>query len=113
MAMPCRVALCATSALGRRPMYITGDNDPHTIGMEPVNVAASVFKAHCSRLLNEVASKGRTFVITKNGKPIARIEPVEPQESLEGSWKGLVEIKGDIVNFDKSKIGRSSASGMN
>jgi prevent-host-death family protein len=70
--------------------------------MEQVTVGASEFKAKCLRMLDEVAKSGRALVITKHGKPVARVTPVQPQESLEGSWKGLVEIKGDLVNADTS-----------
>jgi prevent-host-death family protein len=64
-------------------------------------LAASEFKAKCLHLLDEVAESGRSLVITKRGRPVARVTPVAPsQKPLRGSWKGRIRIKGDIVNFN-------------
>jgi len=66
-------------------------------------IAASEFKAKCLRLLDEV-EEGETLVITKRGRPVARVVPVSPpRRSLRGTWKGLVKIKGDIVHFDTGR----------
>ena len=71
--------------------------------MKEVSMAASEFKAKCLKVLDDVAAEGTPVLITKRGRPVARLVPVAgPPESLEGTWKGLVEIKGDIVNFDTS-----------
>lgn len=53
-------------------------------------ISASRFKAQCLALLDEVAESGQALVVTKRGKPVARVEPVEPPESLEGSVTFLV-----------------------
>ena len=69
--------------------------------MKNATVAASEFKAKCLRLLDQVADEGKTLVITKRGRPVARVVPVSPpKRSLRGTWKGLVKISGDIVQFD-------------
>jgi antitoxin (DNA-binding transcriptional repressor) of toxin-antitoxin stability system len=48
-------------------------------------------------------------VITKRGRPVAKVVPVSPpKRSLRGSWKGQVKIKGDIVHFDTSRDWESS-----
>lgn len=66
--------------------------------------AASEFKAKCLRLLDQVEETGETLVITKRGRPVARIVPVSPpRRTLRGTWKGSVRIKGDIVHFDTSR----------
>lgn len=78
--------------------------------MEDVIVAASEFKAKCLRMLDEVAAGNRTLVITKHGKPVARITPIEPRGSLEGSWKGLVKAKSDLGNLDTSDVGWETLS---
>lgn len=66
-------------------------------------VAASEFKAHCLRLLDEVGD-GAEFVITKHGTPIARLSPVQKaRRTSYGSWQGLVRIEGDIVHSDWSE----------
>jgi prevent-host-death family protein len=64
-------------------------------------LGASEFKARCLRLLEEVAEHGHSIVVTKRGRPIARLMPVSaPRKSLRGNWKGRVKIKGDIVRFN-------------
>lgn len=68
--------------------------------MKESTVTASEFKAKCLRMLDEIAEHGDTLIITKRGKPVAKVQPVQPQrEPIWGSWKGIVKIKGDIVNF--------------
>ena len=70
--------------------------------MKETTIAASEFKAKCLRLLDEVA-EGATLVVTKHGKPVARVVPVAPKDqTLRGTWKGIVKIKGDIVNFNEA-----------
>lgn len=48
-------------------------------------IPAGRFKAQCLRLLDEVAETGETIVVTKRGKAVARVEPVEAPPSLQGS----------------------------
>ena len=67
-------------------------------------IAVSDFKARCLTLLEEVAEKHHMLIITKYGKPIAKVSPIEnTKPALLGSWKGTVEVTGDIVHFDTSK----------
>lgn len=53
----------------------------------PKEITASQFKARCLRLLDEVAETGETLVVTKHGKPVARVEPPFRPDDLEGSAK--------------------------
>src|SRR5690606_9258366 len=56
---------------------------------------ASEFKAKCLGLLDEVAQTGETLVITKRGKPIARLSSAtKPRRPIFGALKGWIE--GDI-----------------
>lgn len=48
-------------------------------------IRASDFKATCLALLDEVADTRAEFVVTKYGRPVARLVPVEPATSLHGS----------------------------
>jgi prevent-host-death family protein len=50
-------------------------------------ITATQFKARCLRLLDEVAATGETLVITKHGRPVARVEPPLPAEDMRGSGK--------------------------
>lgn len=54
-------------------------------------IPAGRFKAQCLRLLDEVAETGETIVVTKRGKPVAKLQPVEEPPSLEGSIVYLVD----------------------
>jgi prevent-host-death family protein len=53
-------------------------------------IAASDFKARCLALLDDVANNGHELVVTKRGKPVARVVPAEPPRSLIGSVEFLV-----------------------
>ena len=48
-------------------------------------IPAGRFKAQCLALLDEVARTGVDLIVTKRGKPVARVTPVEPPPSLQGS----------------------------
>lgn len=50
-------------------------------------IPAGVFKAKCLALLDEVAETGRSVVVTKRGRPVARVSPVKtsPPRPLLGS----------------------------
>jgi prevent-host-death family protein len=53
-------------------------------------IPAGRFKAQCLKLLDEVAETGETILVTKRGKPVAKVEPIEPAPSLAGSVTFLV-----------------------
>lgn len=48
-------------------------------------IRASDFKATCLALLDEVAESHAEFVVTKYGRPVARLVPIEPAGSVRGS----------------------------
>lgn len=63
--------------------------------MEQLN--ASKFKEQCLSLLDHLGPDG--IVITKHGKPIARVIPIESGcAELIGSMRGKVRVKGDILS---------------
>lgn len=53
--------------------------------MSDPTVPASVFKARCLALLDEVATTHRSLVITKHGVPVARVVPIEAAAPTAGS----------------------------
>jgi prevent-host-death family protein len=64
-----------------------------------VEVPAAEFKARCLKLMEEVRTTRRPLVITKRGKPVAKLVPVEEEEApLFGRLKGTVTIRGDIIS---------------
>lgn len=62
-------------------------------------IPAGEFKAKCLKLLDEVAEKRETLVITKRGKPVAHLIP-PPAEKIDpfGVLKGSVIWEGDIIS---------------
>ena len=62
-------------------------------------IKASEFKAKCLKLMDEVAESGEEIVITKNGRPTARLVPYRAKfEEFFGADKGKLEILGDIIS---------------
>lgn len=59
-------------------------------------IKASEFKAKCLNLMDQVAATGEELIITKNGKPIAKLVPVAASSNLLGLHAGLMDISGDI-----------------
>ena len=62
-------------------------------------IAAGEFKAKCLQLMDDVQRSGQQLVITKRGKPIARLVPYEQEPPLLfGYMKDSVGINGDIIS---------------
>ncbi len=63
-------------------------------------IPAGEFKAKCLGLLDEVQRQRKEIVITKRGKPVAKLVPVKNvrSESFIGSMHGTMEIMGDIIS---------------
>lgn len=68
-----------------------------------IELGISDFKARCLALLEQVRKRGDQLVVTRHGRPIARVVPVhESTTPLRSSMRGLIEIRGDIVATDWS-----------
>ncbi len=60
-------------------------------------MGAAKFKEQCLSVLDKVDPDG--IVITKHGKPVAKLIPIETESSaLIGSLKGKIRIKGNILS---------------
>ena len=60
-------------------------------------IGAAKFKERCLALLDQLEAEG--LVITKRGKPIARVVPYEREfADLIGSLSAKVEIRGDVTS---------------
>ena len=61
-------------------------------------IPAGKFKVKCLQILDEVQKTRREVVITKRGRPVARLLPADgPLPSVFGRMRGSIEILGDIL----------------
>jgi prevent-host-death family protein len=61
-------------------------------------MAAGAFKVHCLAVMDEVAAKREAVIITKRGKPVAKLVPIEKEtDDIFGFFKGKGTITGDVV----------------
>ncbi|UQA61472.1 type II toxin-antitoxin system Phd/YefM family antitoxin [Polyangium aurulentum] len=59
-------------------------------------VAAGKFKAECLAMLDRVARTGEPIVVTKRGKPVAKVVPIVEDDAV-AALRGSVTVVGDIV----------------
>jgi prevent-host-death family protein len=60
-------------------------------------ISAAKFKESCLALLDEVDAEG--IVITKHGKPVAKLIPFGTESAgLIGALAGKLRIKGDVLS---------------
>jgi prevent-host-death family protein len=64
-----------------------------------MEIKAGEFKAKCLELMDWVAEGHEEIIITKRGRPVAKLVPVSalPKKELFGYMKGTFEITGDII----------------
>jgi prevent-host-death family protein len=61
-------------------------------------IAASAFKANCFAIIDEVKAKHESVVITKHGKPVAKLMPVPTNtDEIFGFFSGKGSIVGDLL----------------
>jgi prevent-host-death family protein len=67
--------------------------------LAPRTIAAGEFKAKCLALMDEVERTGQPLVITKRGRPVARLVPeTRPPDFIFGAMRDSIVIKGDIIS---------------
>ena len=59
------------------------------------SVPAGEFKARCLSLLDKVARTRRPLIVTKRGKPVAKVVPTETHKP--GKLLGSVKFHGNVV----------------
>jgi len=59
------------------------------------SIAAGEFKARCLALLDRVAVTGEPLIVTKRGRPVARVVPL--QHPTATSLRGSVTVRADVV----------------
>ena len=65
------------------------------MGREYTVVSAADFKSRCLGIIDEVAATQEGVVITKRGKPLARLLPMEAVACR--SLRGSVTVTGDLL----------------
>ena len=61
-------------------------------------VSASQLKARCSAILEQVVERRQAVVVTRRGRPVARIVPIESEpRSLFGFARGTITVRGDVI----------------
>jgi len=61
-------------------------------------LTAAEFKAKCLAIMDDVAATGDPVLITKRGKPVARLVPAHvARDTLVGFWREGVADVGDVV----------------
>jgi prevent-host-death family protein len=61
-------------------------------------IAAGEFKAQCLSIMDQVQQSGEPVLITKHGKPVAKLVPADKtSDDIFGYMAGKVKIVGDIV----------------
>ena len=62
-------------------------------------MAAGAFKVHCLAVMDEVQSKREAVLITKRGKPVAKLVPADKEtDDIFGFLAGKGKITGDVVS---------------
>lgn len=61
-------------------------------------IRAKTFKANCLAIIDEVNAKREAVVITKHGKPLAKLVPVDlGADEIFGFFRGRGSITSDVV----------------
>ena len=59
---------------------------------------AGQFKAQCLKVMDDVLSTREPVLITKKGRPVAKLVPAEePSDDFLGRLSGVMKIVGDIT----------------
>ena len=68
-------------------------------GGETRTIKGSEFEAKCLRLIDDVSTSGAEIVITRNGRPVARLVSYRKWlQDRRGADSGGIEILGDIIS---------------
>jgi prevent-host-death family protein len=66
---------------------------------QEVRISAAEFKTNCLRLMDDVAQRRIPVVITKRGKPVAKLVPISEEPiDIFGRMAGTIRIYGDIIS---------------
>ena len=67
-----------------------------------MKIAVGQFKAKCLKLMDDVYKGHEEIIITKYGKPIAKLVPIDDEEKFKTPifelLEGMITISGDITS---------------
>lgn len=85
---------------------MTSSHDHGGTLMTMKTIAAGEFKAKCLQIMDEVQSGREPVVITKRGRAVAKLVPMDSSpKSLLGYMKGRMEIVGDLSESPWDEVG--------
>jgi prevent-host-death family protein len=62
-------------------------------------MAASMFKATCLKVMKQVRATGEPVMVTRRGKPMIKVVSAEPEnDDIFGFMRGKGKIVGDITS---------------
>lgn len=62
-------------------------------------IAAGSFKTHCLAVMDEVQAKREAVLITKHGKPVAKLVPVDStSDEIYNFLGGKGSVTGDVIS---------------
>jgi prevent-host-death family protein len=62
-------------------------------------MAAGLFKAQCLAVMDEVQAKRETVVITKHGKPVAKLVPADKAtDEIYNFLRGKGAVTGNVIS---------------
>ncbi len=62
-------------------------------------MAAGSFKTHCLAVMDEVQAKRETVLITKHGKPVAKLVPADKDtDEIYNFLRGKGAVTGDVIS---------------
>lgn len=74
-------------------------------------IQAAAFKQTCLALMDEVMDTGESIVITKRGKPVAKLAPIASERpSALGCLKGMIEIVAENFTLAEWKVSGRKAN---
>lgn len=80
----------------RKPYY---DYTNMTTLISTLTMPAGEFKSKCLKIMDNVNATHEEVIITKHGKPVAKLVPYtdQPSKTLFGFMPNAVSVHGDIV----------------
>ena len=61
-------------------------------------ISAGAFKTNCLALMDEVQAKREELLITKHGKPVAKLVPIDSDaDDIFGLYAGKIQMMDDLI----------------